>query len=203
MCCNLRTKDRPVFNRSEITVHLGVVRHSRCALGECFKGEEMMKNEKRLIDANALMKYINENHSYAGLPMAAHICTMELLTYAPTVDAVEVPPVKIGDTVYFIINKKIYEAVICFISWNQYRYSTNSEIRGEVQRYHTVSADFSEWNKSVFATMQQAEEALAKLTEKKTVNLEDIVDLDAQTKANNEAMRKVVSFLTGERIDNA
>jgi hypothetical protein len=49
-----------------------------------------MLNEKRLIDANALMKYINETHSYAGLPMAAHICTMELLTYAPTVDAVEV-----------------------------------------------------------------------------------------------------------------
>ena len=49
-----------------------------------------MANEKRLIDANALMKYINENHSYSGLPMASHILTMELLTYAPTVDAVEV-----------------------------------------------------------------------------------------------------------------
>lgn len=36
------------------------------------------------------MKYINDNHSYVGLPMAAHICTMELLTYAPAVDAVEV-----------------------------------------------------------------------------------------------------------------
>jgi hypothetical protein len=45
---------------------------------------------RRLIDANALMKYINEEHSYAGLPMASHILTMELLTYAPTVDAVEV-----------------------------------------------------------------------------------------------------------------
>lgn len=49
-----------------------------------------MASEKRLIDADALMKYINETHSYAGLPMAAHICTMELLTYAPIVDAVEV-----------------------------------------------------------------------------------------------------------------
>jgi hypothetical protein len=45
-----------------------------------------MATEKRLIDANALMKYINQNHSYAGLPMAAHVLTMELLTYAPTVD---------------------------------------------------------------------------------------------------------------------
>ena len=49
-----------------------------------------MADERRLIDANALMKYINDEHSYAGLPMAAHILTMELLTYAPTVDAVEV-----------------------------------------------------------------------------------------------------------------
>lgn len=49
-----------------------------------------MTTEKRLIDADALMKYINETHSYAGLPMAAHICTMELLTYAPIVDAVKV-----------------------------------------------------------------------------------------------------------------
>ena len=48
-----------------------------------------MATERRLIDANALMKYINEKHSYSGLPMASHILTMELLTYAPTVDAVE------------------------------------------------------------------------------------------------------------------
>ena len=43
-----------------------------------------------LISRSALMKYINDNHPYAGLPMAAHICTMELLTYAPAVDAVKV-----------------------------------------------------------------------------------------------------------------
>lgn len=35
--------------------------------------------------------------------------------------------------------------------------------------------------------------------ERKKVNLEDIVDLDAQTKANNEAMRKVIDFIAGER----
>lgn len=31
------------------------------------------------------------------------------------------------------------------------------------------------------------------------VNLEDVVDLDALTKANNEAMRKVIDFMVGER----
>ena len=34
------------------------------------------------------------------------------------------------------------------------------------------------------------------------VNLEDIVDIDAQTKANNEAMRTVIDFIVGERKDN-
>lgn len=37
---------------------------------------------------------------------------------------------------------------------------------------------------------------------KKMVNLEDIVDLDAQTAKNNEAMRKVIAFMAGERKDN-
>ena len=50
-----------------------------------------METKKReFIDPNDLMDYINKNHCYSGLPMAAHICTMELLTYAPRVDAVEV-----------------------------------------------------------------------------------------------------------------
>lgn len=50
-----------------------------------------METKKReFIDPNDLMEYINKNHCYSGLPMAAHICTMELLTYAPRVDAVEV-----------------------------------------------------------------------------------------------------------------
>jgi hypothetical protein len=48
-----------------------------------------MKNDD-LIYRRALMDYINDTHPYAGLPMAAHICTMELLTYAPAVDAKEV-----------------------------------------------------------------------------------------------------------------
>lgn len=50
----------------------------------------MNTKKREFIDPNELMRYINENHCYSGLPMAAHICTMELLTYAPRVDAVEV-----------------------------------------------------------------------------------------------------------------
>ena len=53
-----------------------------------------METKKReFINPNDLMDYINKNHCYSGLPMAAHICTMELLTYAPRVDAVPVDEV--------------------------------------------------------------------------------------------------------------
>ena len=48
----------------------------------------MLDND--LISRSALMQYIEDTHPYAGLPMAAHICTMELLTYAPTAEAKEV-----------------------------------------------------------------------------------------------------------------
>ena len=66
-----------------------------------------METKKReFIDPNDLMQYINENHCYSGLPMAAHICTMELLTYAQRVDAVEVVLCK--DCVYY---KKVQGAV--------------------------------------------------------------------------------------------
>ena len=63
-----------------------------------------METKKReFIDPNDLMQYINENHCYSGLPMAAHICTMELLTYAPRADAVEVVHgqwIKDGESIY-------------------------------------------------------------------------------------------------------
>lgn len=50
----------------------------------------MATEKQEFIDPNELMRYINENHSYSGLPMAAHILTMELLTYAPRVEIAEV-----------------------------------------------------------------------------------------------------------------
>ena len=62
--------------------------------------------KREFIDPNDLMEYINENHCYSGLPMAAHICTMELLAYAPRVDVVEVVLCK--DCVYY---KKVQGAV--------------------------------------------------------------------------------------------
>ena len=71
---------------------------------------------KRLIDANALKAYINKEHPYSGLPMAALICTLELLEYAPTVDAVEV--VRCKDCIHFLPNKYTESGGYC----NQFGY---------------------------------------------------------------------------------
>ena len=76
------------------------------------------------------------------------------------VDAVEAPPVKIGDTAYFILQRKIYEAEIVLIRWEQRRYRTDTEIRGLLYGFHSVSAQFSEWGKTVFATNEEAETAI-------------------------------------------
>ena len=45
--------------------------------------------KEKFISVPALMRQINEEHPYAGLPMAAYMCTMELLTSAPEVDIVD------------------------------------------------------------------------------------------------------------------
>ena len=111
-----------------------------------------MASKKRLIDANDVYKLFDKN----GMARI-HVGDIDTI---PRVDAVEVPPVKIGDKAYFIINKKIYEAKICLITWSQYRYTTTTEIRGEVQKGHTVSVNFSEWGKTVFATKVEAERKL-------------------------------------------
>jgi hypothetical protein len=62
----------------------------------------MATKKREFIDPNELMRYINEKHCFSGLPMAAHICTMELLTYAPRVNAVPVDEVKF---LYWAIDK--------------------------------------------------------------------------------------------------
>lgn len=78
----------------------------------------------------------------------------------PAVNAVEVPPVKIGDTAFFVIQRKVYEAKIVLLQWCQRANRVDTEIRGEVIKYHSVSATFSDWGKTVFATKEEAEKVL-------------------------------------------
>ena len=47
----------------------------------------------------------------------------------------------------------------------------------------------------LFETKEEAQETWNSLVRNKRVALEDVIDLDAQTKANNDAMRKVIDFI--------
>lgn len=47
-----------------------------------------------------------------------------------------------------------------------------------------------------FESKEEAQEAWNGLVRNKRLALEEIADLDAQTKANNAAMRKVIDFIT-------
>ena len=76
-----------------------------------------MASEKRLIDANALSKSIKEGSGTELQKFFADVCVVT----APTVDAVEVPPIKVGDTAYFIIHGKIYKAEVYFVRWEHHR----------------------------------------------------------------------------------
>lgn len=78
------------------------------------------------------------------------------------------PPVRIDDTVYFIVNGQVYTATVCLLQWTQYRGHIVTEIRGEVSPFHTVGATWDDWNVTVFRTEAQA---VAKLTKGKDVVL--------------------------------
>ena len=93
------------------------------------------------------------------------ICELEIgIGKTPTVDAVEVPPIKIGDTAYFIIHRKIYKAEVYFIRWEHHRqYGIHSEISANVGQYSTVGASFDDFGKTLFLTEEEAKAALAKM----------------------------------------
>lgn len=109
-----------------------------------------MANKKRLIyaeDAKRAIEHADPAFSY-------------VIDYVPDADAVMLPPVQIGDTAYFIINGKIYEAQICILQWYKHPNGVIDEIRGNVVG-GSVGAHFSDWGKSVFQTREEADTALA------------------------------------------
>lgn len=133
-----------------------------------------MSTEKRLIDGNGRYTlHASDNTDYSFLFRNGTICVENELGHcvcefhtddAPTVDAVEVPPIKIGDTAYFIINSKIYKADVYLIRWEHHkRYGIHSEISANVGPYSSVGASFDDFGKTVFLTEEAAKEALAKM----------------------------------------
>lgn len=103
-------------------------------------------------------------HCLRPMVTAFHMCVdVNDIKKAPTVDAVMLPPVKVGDTAHFVINGQIYEATICILQWYKHPSGVIDEIRGNVVG-GSVSASFSDFGKTVFLTREEAEAALAERT---------------------------------------
>ena len=68
--------------------------------------------------------------------------------------SISVPPVKIGDTAFFVINGQVFEATVCFMQWICNRYGVKSEIRGECPG-GSVSASFDDWGKTLFSNREE------------------------------------------------
>ena len=118
-----------------------------------------MANEKRLIDAN---RFLRETRFQDGV--YPHKTLKREIEEQPTVYAVELPPIKIGDTAYFIIGGKVFKAEVYFIRWEQHKiYGIHSEIYANVVPNYSVGASFNDFGKTVFLSKEEAEAALAKL----------------------------------------
>ena len=78
------------------------------------------------------------------------------------VDAVILPPIKMKDTAFFIINGIIYEGTVRFMRWQHHEYcGIQSDITANVGAYTSVGASFDDFGKTVFLTREEAEAALA------------------------------------------
>lgn len=129
-----------------------------------------MADEKRLIDANDALKRLRKAEkqmcvvSACGFKAVDIDMVIQFVENRPTVDAVELPPIKVGDTAYFIINRKIYKAEVYYIRWEHHkRYGIHSEISANVGQYSSVGASFDDFGKTVFLTKEEAEAGLAKM----------------------------------------
>ena len=122
-----------------------------------------MANEKRLIDRNEIFPN-GTFFASAEDPIKSLDELIKRIWSIPTVDAVELPPIKIGDTAYFIIGGKIFRAEVYFIRWEQHKlYGTHSEIYATVVPNYSVGASFNDFGKTVFLSKEEAEAALAKM----------------------------------------
>lgn len=132
-----------------------------------------MATEKWLIDANPIKKFIVDGLNNPDRKKAFGHDAIEILTeieYAPTVDAEPVIHA------YWI---KEQDELGIDRGWKC------SNCRGSVYEM-------------TYEPYEGCPHCRAKMDgERKKIALEDIVDLDAQTAANNEAMRRVIDFMVG------
>ena len=65
-----------------------------------------------------------------------------------------VPPIRTGETVYFVIDGKVFCAPVSFLYCQKHQtFGIYSEIRGSCGSYSCISASFADWGKTVFPTM--------------------------------------------------
>lgn len=122
-----------------------------------------MANEKRLIDANALMDAVDKSQrdnphfdpAHRSMHKHEHNHFLVMILQAPTVDAVELP-CKVGDTV-----------------WGIMKYNSKQIAKPGVVRQMFFGEDMrlgisvkgvccGEWGKNIFATKEEVEAAIKK-----------------------------------------
>ena len=122
-----------------------------------------MANEKRLIDANEICYqevYVPTTNGAKKVWAVTETDIDEM----PDVDAVELPPIKIGDMAHFIIGGNVYKAKVHFIRWEQHeQYGIHSELSASVTPNYSVGASFDDFGRTVFLTEEEAKAALAKM----------------------------------------
>ena len=115
-----------------------------------------MENEKRLIDAEPIKKFIVDRLNSRNAMEAFGYDAIEILAqieYAPTVDAVELP-CKIGDFVWAIRNYNGHKHPQRGIVSDMY---FSNDMRLQVVVKHVARG---EWGKTVFATDKEAYAAI-------------------------------------------
>ena len=118
-----------------------------------------MVNEKRLIDANAL---ISNLLTFKGLVAIVAETLVRFIEKQPTVDAV-VLPCNIGDTVWFTTYGKPTCTTVCGVQIHigidgHHSYFDVIDFSGNTDGFHGEA-----FGKTVFLTREEAEAALAKM----------------------------------------
>lgn len=122
------------------------------------------KNSKKLVyleDIKEPLTFVTEDTT-CPLHIAAQVD--QILELAVPVKAIVVPPVNLGDTVYYLMSDgKIYEAKVSFLQWQQNIHGITSEIRGTAitSPYFCFGASFEDWGKTVFRSYEEAAAALS------------------------------------------
>ena len=117
------------------------------------------KNEKKLVFLEDIKEQLTAVTDDTTCPLHIAAEVDQILELAAPVKAIVVPPVKLGDTVFYIMGDgKIYEAKVSFLQWQQNIHGITSEIRGTAisSPYFCFGASFEDWGKTVFATKEEA-----------------------------------------------